>query len=181
MSCESYRDLLPAYLDESLDEVRRTGLRAHLRSCAECRAFAIETDPTLMFSLADRDEPSADRIEACVSGVIAGVRQERLQQRLRPSRRPWLAFAAAVVLAVGASAVWWVANDAAEGQPTIQAEAQEPELIVPAETGEDPPLVEPPPRVEVDMTQEEVRVYQYAIGDDDSTAAVFIVNPGMEL
>ncbi len=31
------------------------------------------------------------------------------------------------------------------------------------------------------MIQEEVRVYQYAIGDDGTTGAVFIVNPAMEL
>ena len=41
-------------------------------------------------------------------------------------------------------------------------------------------MVEPPPRVEVDMTENEVRVYQYAT-EDDATGAIFIVNPAMEL
>ena len=31
------------------------------------------------------------------------------------------------------------------------------------------------------MIHDEVRVYQYAIGDDVTTGAVFIVNPAMEL
>ena len=31
-------------IDDSLDEVRRTGFRSHLRSCAECRGLALEAD-----------------------------------------------------------------------------------------------------------------------------------------
>ena len=68
----------------NLDEVRRTGFRAHLKRCAECRDLAIAADPTFLLSLAGRPEPSADRIEACVTGVMSGIRQEQLQQRLRP-------------------------------------------------------------------------------------------------
>ena len=172
MSCEVYRELLPAYLDESLDEVRRAGFRAHLTSCSECRELAIAAEPTLIFSLSRRSGPSSERIEACVTSVIAGVRQERLQKQLRPSRRPWLAVAAAVMLAIIASTAWWMRGNQAVGLPQIQADAHEVEVLAPSE---------PPPRVEVDMIQEEVRVYQYAIGDDVTTGAVFIVNPAMEL
>lgn len=181
MSCESYRELLPAYLDDSLDEVRRTGLRAHLRACPECRDFAIDLEPTLLFSLADRSEPSSERIEACVGAVVAGVRQEQLQRRLRSSRRPWLAVAAAVVMAVAAGSMWWMGASGTPQEPAMQADATAVEITDPTAAAEVPSVVEPPPRVEVDMTQEEVRVYQYAIGDDESTSAVFIVNPAMEL
>ncbi|MEE4273634.1 MAG: zf-HC2 domain-containing protein, partial [Thermoanaerobaculales bacterium] len=99
MSCESYRELLPAYLDDSLDEVRRTALRAHLNTCEECRAAAIRQEPTLALSLAGGSEPPEERIEACVTAVMAGVRRERLEKQLKPVRRPWLAAAAAVVMA----------------------------------------------------------------------------------
>lgn len=181
MSCENYRELLPAYLDDSLDEVRRTGLRAHLRACPECCDFAIELEPTLLFSLADRPTPSSERIEVCVGAVVAGVRQEQLQRRLRPARRPWLAVAAAVVMAVAAGSMWWMGTSGPSEDPAMQADANAVEIADPADVAEGPAAVEPPPRVEVDMAQGEVRVYQYAIEDDESTGAVFIVNPAMEL
>lgn len=181
MSCESYRELLPAYLDDSLDEVRRTGFRAHLGSCAECRAFATAAEPTLLLSLAGRSDPPAERIEACVGAVVAGIRQERLERQLRSSRRPWLAAAAAVLLAVIASAVWWVNDGRTVEEPALQAEAVEAGTAETPVAEESPQMVEPPPRVEIDMVQEEVRVYQYALGEDGSTGAVFIVNPAMEL
>ena len=181
MSCEVYRDLLPAYLDESLDEVRRTGFRSHLSSCAGCREFAVRIEPTLVFSLARYSDPSPDRIEACVTAVVAGVRQEQLERRLRPSRRPWLAAAAAVVVAIIAASMWWLSSDDGVSSPTLQADAHQVEISSPAIVEEIQSPIEPPPRVEVDMIQEDVRVYQYAIGDDATTGAVFIVNPAMEL
>jgi len=181
MSCEDYRELLDEYLDDSLDEVRRAGFRAHLKKCAECRALAIAEDPSFLLSMAGRPEPSADRIEACVIGVMTGIRQEQLQERLRPSRRPWFAAAAAVVLAIIASTFWWMNGAEPIETPPMQADAQETEMLDQTAPEGVPEATEPPPRVEVDMTQEEVRVYQYAIGDDGSTGAVFIVNPAMEL
>jgi predicted anti-sigma-YlaC factor YlaD len=181
MSCEVYRELLPAYLDDSLDEVRRTGFRAHLKSCSKCREVAFAEEPTLVFSLSRRPEPSTERIEACVASVVAGVRQERLQKQLRPSRRPWLAVAAAVMMAIIAASAWWMRGNVPDGAPELQADAHGVETSIPAAVEETPVAAEPPPRIEVDMTQEEVRVYQYAIGDDVTTGAVFIVNPAMEL
>ena len=180
MSCDAYRELISAYLDDSLDEVRRTGFRAHLRSCARCREFALGKDPSLALILGEPKPAEAERVEACVTAVMAGIRRDRLERRLRPSRRPWLAAAAAVVIAVVAASWWYLAPADPEAAAAVQVEA-----VTVAEDGaavdtEAPVRVEPP-RVEVDMTQEEVRVYRYAIGDDDSTGAVFIVNPAMEL
>ena len=134
-----------------------------------------------MLSLAGRPEPSAERIEACVGAVVAGIRQERLQQQLKPSRRPWMAAAAVIVLAVIASTMWWINNGQPAAENEMVAEATAVEVVEPAPAGESPTLTEPPPRAEIDMTQEEVRVYQYAVGDNGSTGAVFIVNPAMEL
>lgn len=180
MSCEAYRELLPAYLEDRLDEVRRTGFRAHLRTCAACRDHVGAEEPSLLLSLAVRRQPPREKVEACVTAVIAGIRQERLHQRLRPSRRPWLAAAAVVLLAVIAGAVWWTNGGFSGDAPVLQADALEVES--PSQVEAEARLAEePPPRVEVEMTQDEVRVYQYAIGDDGTTGAVFIVNPAMEL
>ena len=181
MSCEVYRELLSSYLDDSLDEVRRTGFRAHLKSCDGCREMALAEEPTLLFSLSRRSRPSPERIEACVVSVVAGVRQEKLQKQLRPSRRPWLAAAAAVVLAIIASTAWWMRGTQVGDHPQLQTDAREVEVSIPSVVEAVPLATEPPPRVEVDMIQDEVRVYQYAIGDDGTTGAVFIVNPAMEL
>jgi predicted anti-sigma-YlaC factor YlaD len=180
MSCDAYRELISAYLDDSLDEVRRTGFRAHLRSCARCREFAVSEDPSLALILAEPKPPESERVEACVTAVMAGIRRDRLERRLRPSRRPWLAAAAAVVIAVVAASWWYLAPSDPDATTAVQAEAiVAPGDAAPVET--EAPIRVEPPRVEVDMTQEEVRVYRYAIGDDDSTGAVFIVNPAMEL
>jgi len=181
MSCEAFRELLSAYLDDSLDDVRRAGFRAHLRACDDCRRAAVAEEPTLVFSLVDQPEPPQDRIETCVTSVIAGIRRERLEKRLQPSRRPWFAVAAVIVVAIIAATVWWL-NTGQTGQMSpLQANAVEIEAGEPVADGEAAVTSEPPPRVEVDMNNEEVRVYQYAIGDDTTTGAVFIVNPAMEL
>jgi predicted anti-sigma-YlaC factor YlaD len=181
MSCEVYRELLPAYLDDSLDEVRRTGFRAHLRACDDCRRAAVSAEPTLAFSLVRPQEPAQDRIETCVTSVIAGIRRERLEKRLQPSRRPWFAAAAVVVLAIIAATVWWLNTGQPGGMTPLQANSLEVETVKPVADEGTAVSSEPPPRVEVDMGHEEVRVYQYAIGDDATTGAVFIVNPAMEL
>jgi hypothetical protein len=85
-----------------------------------------------------------------------------------------------VVIAVVAASWWYLAPSDPDTPTTVQADvAADSEDGTTVDT--DAPLRVEPPRVEVDMTQEEVRVYRYAVGDDDSTGAVFIVNPAMEL
>jgi predicted anti-sigma-YlaC factor YlaD len=180
MSCENYRTLLPAYLDDSLDEVRRTGFRSHLRACESCRSFALAEEPTLIFALGGRSETPPEQVETCVAAVVSGIRRDRLELRLRRTSRRWLAAAAAVVIALVTAGAWWLRSDRSI-QP-MQADALEiAPQGGPVVADEAPAPVEPPPRVEVEMTEKEVRVYQYAIEDDASTGAVFIVNPGMEL
>jgi anti-sigma factor RsiW len=182
MSCETIRELLAAYLDDSLDEVRRSAFRAHLRSCASCRQIALAEEPTLIFALGEHREADPARVEACVTAVTAGIRQQRLQRRLRqPNRPPWLAAAAAVLMTVAGVGGWWLGSERGNEPAALQADAMSSAEAGATPAGEIPTDVEPPPRIEVDMTQEEVRVYQYAIDDDASTGAVFIVNPGMEL
>jgi hypothetical protein len=86
-------------------------------------------------------------------------------------------------MAVAVSAVWWVNSGGPTEDPILAADAATVEASAPAvvQDEEAPQSAEPPPRVEIEPTQDDVRVYQYAIGDDDSTGAVFIVNPSLEL
>jgi hypothetical protein len=192
MQCEEFVRLIDAYVDDALDEHRRHGWRDHLRSCAECRERALAAEPTLLLGLASAQEPAPQRVEDCVRSVQAMIRQERLQRRLGPRRpRPWMAAAAAVIMALGLGAVWHlgsgpgleggaarVAEDAVGQEPTGRTGT------VPDEADPAAPLPAgqaPAPEVRVDMDGEGVRVYHFAAaGGDDDTTVAFIVNPALE-
>ncbi len=171
MRCDTFRDRVTDYLEESLNDDDRRAVREHLAMCAECARWAVDVDPTLIFARASSDqEASSARVEACTRAVLSQVRQRRLERRLGSRRRPWLAAAAAAVLALGAAAIWGVTG-------LVSA----PEVATPA-----PGFVgaaahdAPPPKVEVDMVGEGVRVYQFAQDDDADTAVLYIVNPALE-
>ncbi len=171
MQCDEFAGLLEEYLDETLEGDRRAELRGHLASCDTCRSRALEREPTLVLTLAERREPAPVRVDQCVTAVMAQVRQERIGHELRRPRPTWwMAAAAAVVVAV-AGAVMWQTSD----QVSAPVAVSPPAL---AETAAD----EIPPRIEIDMPGEGVRVYhQYADGDGGDNAAVyFVVNPALE-
>ena len=106
MRCEEFLHSLDGYLAESLSENDRLGFREHLASCASCRSLAVAEDPTLMLAATTRRSPAPERVDECVAAVSALIHQDRLVKRLRPSRAGWLAAAAALVIAVGATATW---------------------------------------------------------------------------
>jgi len=167
MRCSDVPELLDAYLADALDEPRRTALRSHLRSCGRCREAAVRIDPSLLFVAAPPGEPDPGRIEDVTRAVLMQVRQQRLQRRLG-HRRPWLAAAAAVVLSLIGIAGWRLLAPGSASEPAAMG----------AQVAEAP---SPPPRIEVDMAGEGVRVYQYADQQDGDTAVTFIVNPQLEL
>jgi len=169
MSCEEFREMLSLYLEESLEEVARTEFRNHLRGCACCREWAFSEDPSLIFAAADEPQEDADRVEVFAAAVTAQIRQDRLHHRLHARRRPWLAAAAALVVAVGGGLTWrmTVGGDGGSQPPAAEARAEAEFQIE-------------PPRVEVKMDGQDVRVYHFAT-DSGSDAAVYIINPAMEL
>jgi len=169
MRCDDVLDLLEAYLADDLDGHRRDALRSHLRSCSSCRKAATLHDPTLLFITASPSEPAAARVEEMTQAVLGQIRQQRLEQRLDRRRQPWLAAAAAVVLSLLAVTGWRLLAPNEAGQAPTPDEVQ----VADAPS--------PPPRVEVDMTGEGVRVYQYADQQDADTAVTFIINPELEL
>ena len=169
MNCEVFRDQLGSYVEESMDQDRRRWFRHHLRECSECRKWALSSDPSLIFAVDDEVVIDPARIEACTAAVTAQIRQQRLTRRLHGRRRPWLAAAAAVAMVVSAGLIWKSYFGGAELQPLAAVESSV------EESGTTPPTVE------VDMPNEDVRVYQFADDEDDDTAVYFIVNPALEL
>lgn len=172
MQCDQFHGLLTAYLDESLDPAGRAELRDHLASCPGCRAAAFEREPTLMFALAERRSPAPERIAQSVASVMAQVRQERLAHEL-PRRRPAWWLAAAAALMVAAAGVMWrssLSAPAAVASPAVRP------AVAGVVSTEDVP-----PRVEIDMPDDDVRVYhQYADDSSGDAAVYFVVNPRLE-
>lgn len=170
MECTEFRRELDAYLGEDLEEERRLLFRRHLRECASCGDWARSVEPSLLFAMADTEPVDLARVEACAAAVTAQIRQQRLAGRLEARRRPWLAAAAAAVLMLGGAAVWQLLPGGGEMPPSASGG-------VGTEKGE----ISEPPTVEVEMSGENVRVYQFADDDDTDTAVYFIVNPALEL
>jgi len=175
MRCDAFRQLLSSYLDESLEGAEREAWRSHLRACGECRRWAVASEPTLLFATAQPEVEDQRGVDACADRVMAAIRQQRLEQRLRPRRRPWLAAAAALVALVGGGVLW---------QTIPQGDEPSTPGVVPAsvDAGVGPAQLPQtqPPKVEVNMDGEGVRVYQFAGGSDDDTTVLFIVNPALE-
>jgi predicted anti-sigma-YlaC factor YlaD len=171
MQCKAFQEQLSAYLEEALEESQRTLWRQHLNGCASCREWALNEEPTLIFSTAEQSPASPAKVEECVTAVTALIRQDRLSRKL-PARRvqPWLAVAAAVLIAIAGGTLWMQGNGENGTVPT--AELSTPDASQPES---------PPPEVEVDMDGEGIRVYHFATEDDANVAATFIVNPALEL
>lgn len=172
MSCQIYKARLDDYCEDRLDEAARCEFRRHLTTCADCRATAIEQDPTLMFASMPQLEPAGEEVDACVHAVQAMIRNDRLNRRLLAPKRRWFAAAAVALVALAAAVLWRSPVFGPAGGPVAPASG----AAVAAAT--EPA---PPPQVEVEMNQENLRVYQFSDAGDENTAVYFIVNEAMEL
>ncbi len=161
MNCETFREELPRYLREEMDEGRRAAWRRHLGECRACRSLAVRREPSLLFALAQPEARVALPDEARVEAVLAEVRAQRLERRLGAHRWRRMAAAAALVVAAGVGGLVLVPRH--PGTPTAA------EVALPVQ----------PPAVEVEMDSE-ITVYQLAAEDGD-TAVTFVVNPGLRL
>jgi predicted anti-sigma-YlaC factor YlaD len=170
MDCTEFRQLLDAYLEETMEEDRRTDFRRHLCECSSCGVWARSVEPSLLFAMAEPKPVDLARIEGCAAAVTGQIRQRRLDGRLRGRRRSSLAAAAAVVVALAGAGAWRLLPLAGDPVPVLSFDAW-----AGAEIGSVPPTVE------VEMLGDEVRVYQFADDEDADTAVYFIVNPALEL
>ena len=169
MNCEIFHEMVGSYVDETLDEERRHWFRRHLGECASCRESALEQEPSLIFAAAPERPSDLEAVEACTAAVLSSIRQDRLARRLRSRRLPWMAAAAALVMAISVGFIWQTMIGGIANGPSSVETAQELDPVV------------SPPTVEVEAMGEEVRVYQLATDGDDDMAVYFIVDPALEL
>ncbi|MCX5684434.1 MAG: anti-sigma factor [Planctomycetota bacterium] len=135
MLCDQVREHLSAYLDKELTADLSAAVRAHLDSCADCRALADDLRATmnLLGRLPARPAPGhlADDVMRAIErrGILAlGAPVEpQLQERMLPVHRAsaWpraLAVAATVVLAVGIGIFAYLSDIGRKAAPMGRAE-----------------------------------------------------------
>ncbi len=125
----------------------------------------------------DEPETFAPKPEVlAVAGTEAQARELKLKNALT-RRAPtsdiamrWMAVAAAATIVMSGGIAWrtMVGGGSGTSQPVADARR-------------DAELQNSPPTVEVEMSGEEVRVYQFANDADADTAVYFIVDPALEL
>ena len=172
MNCQRFKLSIDDYLEDQLDRDDRRAFRNHLQTCDRCRAEAVEVEPSLLLVAAVPVKTDDRAVGECADAVNSLIRQERLRRRLAPSSRRWMAVAAMCVIVLGGGLLWRVAPWGADSQgaaPTVADSQGQAEVAA------------PPPRVEVEMPDSEVRVYQFAGSDSETTAVYFVVNENMEL
>jgi len=172
MNCERFKRSIDDYLEDRLDGDERRIFRSHLRSCELCRSVALSREPSLLTVASVQTDVDDRAVTECIDAVTAMIRQERLRHRLAAPTRRWLAAAAMCALVLGGGMVWrggpWRTETRQGEVPTMATRNQSQEVV-------------PPPRVEVEMPQSEVTVYQFAGSDSETAAVYFIVNQNMEL
>jgi len=172
MNCPKFKLSIDEYLEDQLDRDDRRAFREHLQTCAECRAAAVVLEPSLLLAAGVPVKTDDRAVGECAETVNTLIRQERLRRRLAPASRRWLAVAALCVMVLGGGLLWRVAPWGVDSQP---------EAVTVAKDQSEADVVAPPPRLEVEMPDSAVRVYQFAGSDSETTAVYFVVNEKMEL
>jgi len=172
MNCPKFKLSIDEYLEDQLDRDDRRSFREHLQTCARCRAEAVALEPSLLLASSVPVKTDDRVVNECAEAVDALIRQERLRRRLASPSRGWLAAAAVFVIVLGGGLLWRVAP--------WGVDSQAPAIAV-AEPQSQAEGVAPPPRLEVEMPDNGVRVYQFAGSDSETTAVYFVVNEEMEL
>ncbi len=158
--CQEISRLLGPFLALELPADAEAEVRAHLAACSRCRARVDEAEPIVGMALRLAELPVATD-EGFVDGVLAGVRQRRVEHQLRRRFRGWAAAAASVLLVLGGYLAVRSGGGGAERRDTLAAAAEET------------------PFVEVEG--EGVTVYQFAPAHDESVAVAMIIDPELAL
>ncbi len=172
MDCQRFMRSIDDYLEDRLEGDDRRAFRGHLQTCSRCRAEAAVLEPSLLLVAGVPVKTDDRAVSECAEAVNALIRQERLRSRLAPRSRHWLAAAAVCVIVLGGGLLWRVAPWSADAPAAV---------VTAAESEEPVDGLVAPPRLEVQMPESEVRVYQFAGSDSEMTAVYFVVNEKMEL
>ncbi|MCD4747907.1 MAG: zf-HC2 domain-containing protein [Thermoanaerobaculales bacterium] len=170
MDCRTFLVCLEDYLSERLEDSERLVFREHFSTCSSCRSAAIAADPSFLLVPVHPEQVDERAVRACTEAVSLLINQDRLRRRLVGPRRWWLAAAAALLVTLSGGLLWRMAPavfPVGANGAALQAEAA-------AETAE-------PPQVEVEMLDDNLRIYQYTDAGDENTAVYFVVSEGLEL
>jgi predicted anti-sigma-YlaC factor YlaD len=164
--CAEVSSLLEAFLGLDLGVAEEGEVREHLRTCSACRERYVAAEPTLALSLILAAAPARED-DLFATGVMAGIRQRRVERQVRSHRQWWVGMAAAVTLAVLGSTATFLRLQG--GTPTV-----------PAVVAEGPTSVEP---AFVEVEGEGVRLYQLTLPSRNArdVQVAFIVDPQLEL
>lgn len=168
--CAAIQATRAAFVALELPMAREEEVREHLRGCGACLAHYLNAEPALVFSLRMPDGGvGRDDEEEFVQGVLTGVRQRRVEQRLGRWRSWWRVGAAAAVLVVavlGSGRLFM----ATEERPELTVADHQPAHRV------DP--VEP---LFIEVEGKGVRLYQLTTGGERPVPVAFVVDPSVEL
>ncbi len=165
MTCEEVRELIPAFVALELEPEAERLTREHLTACAACRAAIEELEPAYALALRLPADAEGDA-EAFVAAVMGGLRQRRVERRLRGGRWRWLAAAAAVVIAFLAG------TQVRRGSEPAATAALSPTAA---------PAVRPAEGTFVEVEGKGIRLYQITDPADPGVAVAVVVDPALEL
>lgn len=103
MYCTQYRDVIQELVDGTLGPIRRAELQTHLDQCDECRALVADLQK-IRAAAASLDRPAPrDHVWMQIAGRLRQEGRVTAANVTATRHVAWLALAAALVIAVGAS------------------------------------------------------------------------------
>src|SRR5262245_14982273 len=139
MACAKYLNSIQELIDGSLGSIRRAELEMHLDECADCRALV---EDLRRIHDAAAALPVVDAPDRAWLQIAGRLRQEGRIRASAPAKAklrsvsPWLAAAAALIIAVGSAIVLLLPRTPAPAAPP-QTAATTPAATAPVKTVEE--------------------------------------------
>jgi hypothetical protein len=122
---DTVTELLPWYVNDTLDESERNLVREHVDNCKECRS---EVELLQQIQGAVRTESPAPLVPAPRTEELLATLDQRGSKRVPGSRRQWLA-AASIVALIGITGVLtWQYNDGMEAPTRFETATSAPAI-----------------------------------------------------
>ncbi len=103
MHCKQYRDVIQELVDGTLGPVRRAELQTHLDQCDDCRALVADLKKIREAAASFEHPAPPDRVWMQIAGRLHQEGRVTPAPAAKPRHFVWLALAATLFLAVGAS------------------------------------------------------------------------------